>query len=306
MKKEFEVRGDELPFISVIIPVYNGIRTLPQLSASLSGLDYDRKRFEVIFVDNGSTDDSIVFLRNFVDNFEGNSSVYTEDRKVGSYAARNRALSEAKGDIIAFTDADCEVDRNWLNEIQSQLTDRGRQTIIGGRIELTSFAKDHANAIEMFEILLGFSQRSNVEHYGFSVTANLATWRDVIISVGRFAELKSKGDFEWCQRALRNGYKIEYAESVLIRHPARRSLRELITKSRRVTGGQYDLLNFLDSAQYSRNKRTFKNQLSKVIKNKRFPHWHQKTCILIVSGFVALAKCYEMARLRMGGSSERR
>lgn len=294
------------PFISVIVPVYNGTMTLPELFTSLLNLDYDRRYFEIIFVDNGSTDNSLALIRGFVSDYDGKSSVLLEDRKVGSYAARNRAIPEAEGDIIAFTDADCQVSVNWLKELRKALLKMGGRTIIGGRVDLTSRISDSPNSVEMYEMLLGFSQRNNVARYGFSVTANLATWRDAFPGIGLFAELKSKGDFEWCQRASQHGYKVQYAHDVVVSHPARSSFRDVLTKSRRVTGGQFDLLKSGEFCNNKFKKRSLEEMWFTVIRNQRFPHWHQKMNIVIVAGFVALAKIYERIRLKMGFRSERR
>ncbi len=300
------MQDEKLPFISVIVPVYNSAQTLPRLFKSLMQLDYDRQSFEILLVDNGSTDRSLHELNNFIECFSGNGSVYVEDRKVGSYAARNRALVEAKGDIIAFTDADCEVRRDWLKEIQRELTIRGRRAVIGGRVDLKAEVGEAPNAVEMYEMVLGFSQQSNVTVHGFSVTANLAAWKDAFEAIGIFAELKSKGDFEWCRRASAEEFEIHYAENVVVEHPARNSIRDLVTKSRRVTGGQFDLRRLgTGGGQRTSSKKSAFALFLTVIRNREFPRCHQKASILMVASIVMVVKAGELIRLKQGGKSER-
>lgn len=97
--------------VSIIVPCYNGMRTLRNCVESLLKLDKASPSHEIIIVDNGSNDGSIEAL-----------SAISEIRLVkehavrGPSAARNRGATVASGDVLAFTDIDCIVSSRWLLE----------------------------------------------------------------------------------------------------------------------------------------------------------------------------------------------
>src|SRR5262245_9881137 len=100
-----------VPEVSIIVPVYNGGRTITALLESLVFQRYPRGRFEIIVVDNRSTDTTISQARRFP------VQLLHEDGIQSSYAARNRGVHAAQGTLLAFTDADCVADPSWLSEL---------------------------------------------------------------------------------------------------------------------------------------------------------------------------------------------
>src|SRR5262245_50422661 len=114
------------PFISVIIPVYNDTERLRTCLTALADQTYPRDRYEVIVVDNGST----IPPRSLVESFPG--FVFAEESKPGSYAARNRGLQIARGDVLAFTDSDCIPDRHWLAAGERELAMHPQNGFVGG------------------------------------------------------------------------------------------------------------------------------------------------------------------------------
>jgi glycosyltransferase involved in cell wall biosynthesis len=101
------------PFISVVIPAYNEEKYLPRCLASLDGQTYPRQRFEVIVVDNASTDRTAEIAR------EHGALVVQEGRK-GVGRARQSGAEAAQGEIIAGTDADIEALPEWLERIAAR------------------------------------------------------------------------------------------------------------------------------------------------------------------------------------------
>jgi glycosyltransferase involved in cell wall biosynthesis len=99
------------PFVSIIVPVYNGSRTIDALLASLLALDYPADRHEILIVDNKSTDDTRERVQRYP------VTLLEETEIQSSYAARNRGIKAAKGEILAFTDADCVVEPTWLKRL---------------------------------------------------------------------------------------------------------------------------------------------------------------------------------------------
>ena len=102
---------DDWPFVSIIVPVYNGSRTINALLASLLALDYPAERREILIVDNKSTDDTRERAQRY------SVTLLDETEVQSSYAARNRGIEAARGEVLAFTDADCVVEPTWLKRL---------------------------------------------------------------------------------------------------------------------------------------------------------------------------------------------
>jgi len=102
-----------LPFISVIIVNYNGLRFLNNCLASLRKQNYPSSRYEVILVDNGSKDDSISFVRN---NWK-EVRIIEARKNLGFAAGNNLGFENAKGDFFALLNNDTEVPENWLTAL---------------------------------------------------------------------------------------------------------------------------------------------------------------------------------------------
>jgi len=94
-------KTDALPRASVVVPVFNAVGEIGRLVESLLAQDYPRDRFEIVVVDNGSTDGTAGSVAGFP------VKLLKETDVQSSYAARNRALAEVTGEWVAFTDADC-------------------------------------------------------------------------------------------------------------------------------------------------------------------------------------------------------
>ena len=92
-----------------MVAVHNSVTTIAECVASLLALRYPRRRLEVVVVDNGSTDGTRDVLTAF-----GNDVRVLSEPIRGASAARNRGIRDARSQMIAFTDADCTVEPDWL------------------------------------------------------------------------------------------------------------------------------------------------------------------------------------------------
>jgi len=98
------------PTVTVVVPVYNGAMTIANCLESLLAQTYPQDRYEIIVVENGSTDETTRVVEKYPVRL-----FHNEVR--GPAAARNRGIRESTADIIAFTDADCVVTPTWLVEL---------------------------------------------------------------------------------------------------------------------------------------------------------------------------------------------
>jgi GT2 family glycosyltransferase len=221
---------ESYPKVSVIIPTYKDFHCLPECLKRLSEQTYPAEAFEVIVVNNDP--DNPLELSPKVKNF-----TILSEKKAGSYAARNTGLDHAGGDIIAFTDADCLPDPDWVENAVNHI--RSGEVRVAGKVCLF-YQSDNLSIAEIYEKAFAFNQYKNVMR-GCAVTANLIVLKTLIDNVGGFnEELLSGGDFEWNKRATEDGISILYAEDVKVWHPARATIRELKKKVIRTARSGHD------------------------------------------------------------------
>ncbi len=219
------------PVVSVVIPHRDDPERLNSCLEAL-GRQTLPEPFEVLVVDDGSSQPP-----------SGVVDAHPRARLLlshgtGPYGARNLGVSQARGEILAFTDSDCIPAADWLERGSRDLRAAGRRAFIGGRIEVFPQDRRKPTAVEVFELVQAFPQEHYVRDRAYAVTANLLTSAEVFEEVGPFREsLLSSGDREWGQRAASGGVRAVYAPDALVHHPARSSVAELRRKTRRLEMG---------------------------------------------------------------------
>ena len=222
-----------LPFVSVIVPVWNGPDQIATCLTALGAQTYPRDRFEVLVVDNASTDSTAEAARRFP------FAIVLAESTPGSYHARNHGLRVARGEYVAFTDADCIPAPNWIERAVESALHHPSAGIIAGRIELFRSNPDDREVYEWYERLFSFRQDKGAQQ-GFCATANWLSRRDTLVSAGGFqADRKSGADGELARRLVDSGWPIVYVDDIVVRHPVRGTFRELAKKRRRLTGGRW-------------------------------------------------------------------
>lgn len=210
-----------IPKISIIVPNYNGSATLAACIQSLLVLDYPKEKLEIIIVDNGSTDHSVQMIKSFPVKL-----VREKDIK-GSYAARNSGVSHATGDLFAFTDADCVVDKQWLaNAVKYFATEN-----VGGVAGKVLGTEPKTLVEEFFIWRKGFDQARFINHpyYPFAITANVIYRKSVFDKIGKFeTNWISGGDVDFSWRMQIDGkMKLVYADDCIVYHHHRTSAKSL-------------------------------------------------------------------------------
>lgn len=222
--------------LSVIVPFYKDYNRLIQLLDGLNQQQLASDLFEVIVVNN-DPEIPLELPRDFSSKY---SLLFLEEPRPGSYAARNKGLANANGEIISFIDSDCLPDPKWLSNAL-EIFDNDPKMEIGiltGPVPL--FYKDPKNltAAEVYEKYTGFTTEAYAKE-GHAITANWFSYRKVLLEFNGFDEtLKSNGDSDLSKR-ITNQYKIQFASNVIVRHPSRYLVSEVVYKYRRVLGGTY-------------------------------------------------------------------
>jgi len=224
---------DGPPRFSVVIPVFEGWKTLPKCLDALARQTVEAARFEVIVVNN-QPGDPIDF--DFAAYRHGNVRFIEEPRK-GSYAARNAGIAASKGQILCFTDSDCEPGPRWLEEFGRIFDGDPDVMRIGGDIRLTT-ERAEPTPSEIYEFMYILKQERWTTTRGWAATANMAVRREVFDDIGLFdGSLMTRGDRIWGEAARNRGHFIAFSREAWVDHPARATLHQLTVKSRRGASG---------------------------------------------------------------------
>ncbi len=294
-------------FVSVIIPVYNDSQRLKICLEALAKQTYPKKLYEVIVVDNASTED----IKSVVSQFE--QARYAYESRPGSYIARNKGLLSAKGDVLAFTDSDCIPIPGWIEKGVAHLVSTPNCGLVAGKISLFFQNPQEPTAVELYEkIVLNFFQDKKLKDHQFGMTANIFTFKAVMDDVGGFdSTLKSGGDRQWGQRVFAAGYQQVYADDACVDHPARHSYAELRKRITRLVGGRHDRLLSKNpsSVEIAKDivdmfKPPFRS-LYRAFKNEELEGLDQKLKFISVIFFARYIDISEKIRLYLGGRSQR-
>jgi len=208
--------------VSVVVPARNNARTIGACLDALMSQDYPKDRYEVIVVDRPTADRTADIVRRY-------SVTYVPDPVGrGPAAARNLGLEVARGDIIAFTDADCVASPTWLRRGVEHFTD-GVGCVAG---ELRAYELRTA-AHRYVENRQAYSQAAWVMSDGekpFAATANALYLRSVFDRIGAFdGWMRTAEDVDLAWRMQdRLGLKIAYSPEAIVFHQHRESVAALL------------------------------------------------------------------------------
>jgi glycosyltransferase involved in cell wall biosynthesis len=287
------------PFVSVIIPVLNDTENLIKCAKALKCQTYPYNCFEILIVDNGS-DSPFYEITKMSDTIR-----LLHEAKRGSYAARNWGIRHSLGTVLAFLDSDCLPYPNWIENGVKALSVDSKIGVVGGRVELTYHHPKRLTLAETYEKYFAFDQKSYIQKLHFSITANLFTYKEIFNNVGLFRDdIYSGGDLEWGKRVYEAGYKLLFAEDVVIRHPARRTIRQLICKHRRIIEGQ-DKIGFYYKSPHQ-EKRGIKSTLIaesvkgayKRLKNLPITELNERFRLFIITTIIAYVQRREWKKRR--------
>jgi glycosyltransferase involved in cell wall biosynthesis len=198
---------------SIIVPVYNTGKYLEGCIQALRELDYPKSQYEILMVDNNSTDNSSEILA------KADGIQAFLETKQGSYAARNHAVRVARGEYLAFTDSDCMPMPNWLTTIEKNFQDPERHIVMGPRL---SESKNRA-----VQLMADFQSKkdefvlcSNIPEVYYGFTNNLSVRKSTMDRFGPFEERPRGADTVFVQRVV-SGLGCEsvyYDKQMLVRH----------------------------------------------------------------------------------------
>ena len=264
-------------FVSVIVPVRNRAACVRQLLDALIDQSYAPARYEVIVVDNESTDDIASIVREAAARapFELR---YVRKQNDGPASSRNRGAEMARGDILAFTDSDCIPDRDWLARGARAFEAAGVGIACG---PILPIAITHRDPFFVHQIL------PVTREEGLYPTANVFYRRDCFVALGGFDEtLRTYAwgqpvggdDTEFAWRVRRAGWASAFVDGARVRHQASK-----------VRPHEY-VLNSLQAQILPRVVRTAPELREMSLYRRYFVHKHTALFLLFVAGAVLAPK----------------
>jgi|GEM_PF-860521 len=210
-----------LPFVSVIIPVYNDAARLALCLAALETQTYPADRYEVIVVDNNSA----VPVTEAIGSFS--HAHFVREPRPGCAPARVTGIGHARGEILASTDADCIPDSSWIANGVECFLNTPNCGLVGGRIEVFCEEPGQMGAAAILSLATHLKQERFLRNGRWAMFANTFTSRQVMERVGPInPNLMMCEEIEWGQRIHAAGYRQAYAPDAVVRHPARSSIRQ--------------------------------------------------------------------------------
>ena len=215
------------PTVSIVVCVYNGAETIACCLESLLNQNYPRKAYDVITVENGSTDGTREIIKRFP------VRVYHRQER-GIPGARNLGIAESQADIIATTDCDCVAHPDWLVELVKPYNSPEIGGVGGA---LLAYREKQRNIIEMFsEKYPPFRNFISGEHEFLPhfCGANASFRRQLLNQIHGYNERLLTGedvDISW-RMQLETRTEIRYAPEAIIYHRHRVTRRGLARQYR--------------------------------------------------------------------------
>uniref|UniRef100_UPI004057830A glycosyltransferase n=1 Tax=Candidatus Electronema sp. TaxID=2698783 RepID=UPI004057830A len=200
-----------MPELSVIIPAWNAAKNLPLCLEALERQTVARDRFEVIVVDDGSSDQTAEIASRCA------VRCHSQENQ-GPAAARNQGAALAQGSLIFFTDADCVPDLTWLEEMAAPFARPDVAAVKGAyRTEQTSLVARFAQ-LEFEERFRMLARRDSIDMVD---TYSAGFKKDVFQKLGgfdtHFPEANNE-DTEFSYRMAEAGHRMVFAPKAVVRH----------------------------------------------------------------------------------------
>ena len=219
--------ADVTPRVSVIVPAKDRASELAECLAAVFAVDYPREAFEVLVVDDGSTDDTAAVAGRFP------CRVLVNPQTRGQSFARNLAATRASGEILAFIDSDCVADPGWLRQLVPFFAWE-LVVAVGGLV--TGFSS--ASALDRYEeassslnmgrrLLLALDEAGTF----YVPTCNLLVRREDYLAAGGIRdEMRVGEDVDLCWRLRARGGAMVYAPVGAVSHKHRDRLGAMLRR----------------------------------------------------------------------------
>ncbi|MCF8241917.1 MAG: glycosyltransferase [Melioribacteraceae bacterium] len=214
---------------SVIVPTFNRSGELKELLDSLINQTFPKDEFEVLIVDDGSTDNTEELITSFQNDTSLNLTFLKQDHK-GPGTARNYGMNEANGNYFVFIDSDCIADENWLTAFYKATKDLIAAGFGGPDKVLPDFSpvqKAIDYSMTSFITTGGIRGHSNkkISKY-YPRSFNMGVRADVVQKIGGMGKLRHGQDIEFSHRILSTGEPVIKVSDAVVYHKRRTSIKK--------------------------------------------------------------------------------
>lgn len=215
-----------LPGISVVVPAYNRAERLLVALDSLVAQDYEKDKFEILIVDNNSSDETRNVSLKYIDDHPQVSIRYIFEPRQGLVYARHAGVKNAAFEILSFTDDDAILSTAWLKEISHVFALNNQVAAVAGKITIR-WDETPPEWVLPYEPLLGrldYGDEIRIEKNLFINGGNFSIKKSVLYQLGGFNPdqigewLIGDGETGLCRKLHDAGYLIGWAPKALMEH----------------------------------------------------------------------------------------
>lgn len=213
---------------SVIIPTYNRKDELELLIPSLARQDFDPEKFEILVVDDGSKDDTEVFMEAMTSLYIDHNIRYIKQENQGPGTARNNGMENAFGEYYIFVDSDTIIPPQWLKSIDDFLSENQCDAFGGpdkAKDDFSPFLKAVDYAMTSFIGTGGMrgSKGKKLANY-YPRSFNMGLRKEVFGKIGGFNQWRHGQDLDFSYRIEKAGFKTLYIPDAYLYHKRRTSI----------------------------------------------------------------------------------
>ncbi len=208
--------AESRPYISVIVPACNAADTLQLCLDALATQDYPSSEYEIIVVDDGSTDETASIA-------QATSARVIRQANAGAAAARNAGAHAAQGDLLLFTDADCAPVAGWIAALAAAFND---SRVAGAKGAYLTRQREIVPRFTQLEYEDRYDRMANAETIDFIDTYSAAYRRDVFFANRGFdPSIMKVEDQELSFRLAEKGYRLVFTPDAVVYHRHNPTLR---------------------------------------------------------------------------------
>ncbi len=260
-RPKFKSTGKTLPPVSILIAAYNEEECIYQTIYSIFSQSY-KSPFEIIIVDDGSTDKTVFRVNQFKKNFNAEKILLIENEKnKGKALVLNQGLEYCKYDLVVTIDADSIVHKNSLQSLISVINESDEDyAAVAGTILCKNHNKSFMSSIQYWDYLVGISSVKRIQ----------SMYQGTLVAQGAFSVYKTKvlryiggwpdkigEDIVLTWNLLDKDYKVGHAEDAICFTNVPETYRDFYKQRKRWSRGMIEAFFSYPKLLFKRRKSTF-------------------------------------------------